>query len=203
MVGNNSTGNGDQIIKLSINSVEWWFYLIFCSLQIFIGSIANFVVIVTIFVSRQLRQRSEDRLILNLAIRDFFCLTIALPWHIYVHSHQQININTTSFIGNYSIVVLVVITGSNTIFCIAVDRFVAVVYPLRHPNIINTRVMTVLSWGTAILVTVASYLCFKFELYKISNILCVTSNLLFLATNATLYAIIFYHTLKQGRNILN
>ena len=35
------------------------------------------------------------------------------------------------------------------------------------------------------------------------NILCVTSNFLFLAMNATLYAIIFYHTLKQGRNILN
>ena len=203
MVGNNSTGNGDQIIKLSINPVEWWFYLIFCSLQIFIGSIANFVVIVTIFVSRQLRQRSEDRLILNLAITDFICLTIALPWHIYIYSHKQINVNTTSFISNFSIVVLVVITGSNTIFCIAVDRFVAVVYPLRHPNIINTRVMTVLSWGTAILVTVAIYLCFKFEQYGISYIVCVTSNLLFLAMNATLYAIIFYHTLKQGRNILN
>ena len=99
MVGNNSIGNGDQIIKLSINPVEWWFYLIFFSLQIFIGSIANFVVIVTIFVSRQLRQRSEDRLILNLAITDFFSLTIALPWHIYVYSHQQVNVKTTSFIG--------------------------------------------------------------------------------------------------------
>ena len=63
--------------------------------------------------------------------------------------------------------------------------------------------MTVLSWGTAILVTVAIYLCFKFEQYGISYVLSVTSNLLFLAINATLYSIIFYRTLKQGRNILN
>ena len=63
--------------------------------------------------------------------------------------------------------------------------------------------MTVLSWGTAILVTVAIYLCFKFALYKISYIVCATSSLLLLAMNATLYAIIFYHTQKQGRNILN
>ena len=109
MIGNN--GNGDQIIKLSINRVEWWFYLILFSLQIFISSIANFVVIVTIFVSRQLRQRSKDRLILNLAITDFFCLTIALPWHIYVYSEQQINMKTSSFIGNFSILALVVIIG--------------------------------------------------------------------------------------------
>ena len=106
----------------------------------------------------------------NLAITDFFCLTIALPWHIYVYSHQQININTTSFIGDETLMVLVVITGSNTILCITIDRFVAVVYPLRHPNIINTRVMTVLSWGTAVLVTLAIYLCVKFAQYKISNI---------------------------------
>ena len=203
MVGNNSSANGDQIIKLSINPVEWWSYLIFCSLQIFIGSIANFVVIVTIFVSRQLRKRSEDRLILNLAITDFFCLTIALPWHIYVFCHQQINVNTTGFIGLYTLIVLVAIAGSNAILCITIDRFVAVVYPLHHPVIINTRIMTGLTWGTAVLVAVAIYLCFKFALYKISRILCVTFNLFFLAMNAVLYAIIFYHTLKQGRNILS
>ena len=118
MAGDDSSANGDQIIKLSINPVEWWFYLIFYSLQIFIGSIANFVVIVTIFVSRQLKQTSEDCLILNLAITDFFCLTIALPWHIYVFSHQQINVNTTGFIGYYTLIVLVLITESNTILCI-------------------------------------------------------------------------------------
>ena len=182
--------------------MQWWSYLIFCSLQIFIGSIANFVVIVTILVSRQLRQRSEDRLILNLAITDFFSLTIALPWNIYVYSHQEINVNTTGFIGHFSLTVFVVITGSNAILCLTIDRFVAVVYPLRHPAIINTRIMIGFTWGTAVLVAVAIYLCFNFALYKTSYILCVTSNLLFLAMNAVLYAIIFYHTLKQGRNIL-
>ena len=71
MVGNNSSVNGDQIVKLSLNPTSMWFLVIFCSIQILIGSIANFVVIVTISVSRQLRQRSEDRLILNPAITDF------------------------------------------------------------------------------------------------------------------------------------
>ena len=60
MVGNNSSVNADQIIKLSLNPTFMWFLVIFCSIQILLGSIANFVVIVTISVSRQLRRRSSD-----------------------------------------------------------------------------------------------------------------------------------------------
>ena len=84
---------------------------------------------------------------------------------------------------------------------VPIDRFVAVVYPLRYPAIINIHILTILSWETAVLVAVGTYLCLKFAVYKISNILCVIYNLLFLAMNAALYAIIFYHTLKHGRNI--
>ena len=55
---------------------------------------------------------------------------------------------------------MVRIIETNAIFCIAIDRFIAVVYPLRHPNIINTHVMTVLSWGIAVVVLAGFYLGF-------------------------------------------
>ena len=85
---NNSTEDY-EIIKWSTS--EWWFLVIFSSLQILIGSIANFFVIVTIFLSRQLRRRSEDHLILNLAITDFFSLTTLLPWNIHFLNQPQID----------------------------------------------------------------------------------------------------------------
>ena len=204
MVGNNSCSiNGTE----RVGPLELWVYVLFSSVQIIIGSTANAVVIVTIFVSRQLRQRSEDRLILNLAITNFLSLTTVLPWSIHINIQQLNNVNLAIFSYYCALIALVATTESNTILCIVIDRFVAVVYPLCHPNIINTGIMIVLSWGTAIILQVGIYLCFKFSPYKISrisiDIIIVTYNLFFLAIIVTLYAIIFYHTLKQGRNILN
>ena len=199
MVGNNSSANGDQIIKLSLNPTLMWFLVIFCSIQILIGSIANFVVIVTISVSRQLRQRSEDRLILNLAITDFVSLTTLLPWHIYLLTQPQIDITGTSFIGYTTLKVLLIITAGNTILSLAIDRFAAVVFPLRHFRIIDTRIMTVLSWG----VGVGFAASWQLVLLKYEAVVTVVYGTLLLAISLILYAIIFYHTLKQGRVILN
>ena len=195
---NNSTEDY-EIIKWSTS--EWWFLVIFSSLQILIGSIANFVVIVTIFLSRQLRRRSEDHLILNLAITDFFSLTTLLPWHIYFLNQPQIDIKEK--IACAILKGLFVITGSNIILCLAIDRFVAVVYPLRHPMIINTRFMTVLSWGTAVLVAVGIYLGLTLELLKHLHAFVVIHFSLFLVVSVALYAIVFYYTFKQGRKLLN
>ena len=125
-----------------MDASKWLFLLAFCSLQIFIGSIANFVVIATIFVSKPLRRTFEDRLILNLAITNFFSLIIVLPCHMYNFNQRKNNMKTSSVICYYTS--MVEIFETNAIFCIAVDWFVAVVYPLRHPNIINTHVMTVM-----------------------------------------------------------
>ena len=199
MVGNNSSVNGDQIVKLSLNPTSMWFLVIFCSIQILIGSIANFVVIVTISVSRQLRQRSEDRLILNLAITDFVCLTTLLPWHIYLLTQLQIDITGTSFIGYITLKVLLIITAANTILSLAVDRFAAVVFPLRHFRIIDTRIMTVFSWG----VGVGFAASWQLVLLKYQAVVTVVYGALLLAMSLILYSIIFYHTLKQGRKILN
>ena len=196
---NNSTEDYGEIIIWSTS--EWWFLVIFCSLQILIGSIANFVVIVTIFLSRQLRRRSEDHLILNLAITDFFSLTTLLPWHI--HFLNQPQIDTKEIIACVTLKGLFVTTGTNIIFCLAIDRFVAVVYPLRHPMIINTRFMTVLSWGTAVLVAVGRYLGLKLELYKHIDAFLVIHFSLFLVVSVALYAVVFYYTFKQGRKLLN
>ena len=175
--------------------------MIFSSLQILIGSTANFVVIVTIFLSRQLRRRSEDHLILNLAITDFFSLTTLVPWHIHFLNQPQIDIKEN--IACVTLKGLFIFTGTNIILCLAIDRFVAVVYPLRHPMIINTRVMTGLSWGTAVLIAVGVYLSLKLELYKHLDAFVVIHFSLFLVVSVALYAIVFYYTFKQGRKILN
>ena len=88
----------------------------------------------------------------------------------YNFNQRKNNMKISSVICYYTS--MVEIFETNAIFCIAVDRFVTVVYPLRHPNIINTRVMTVLSWGIAALVAVGVYLGFKFALHMLGNSSC-------------------------------
>ena len=53
MIGNKTTFNGSETTetKWSMDAGKWLFLLAFCSLQIFIGSIANFVVIASIFLN--------------------------------------------------------------------------------------------------------------------------------------------------------
>ena len=99
MVATNTIFNGSETTetKWSMDVGKWFFLLVFCSLQIFIRSIANFVVIATIFVSKQLRRRSEDRLVLNLAIINFFSLIIVLPSHMYNFNQWK---NRPTVIGN-------------------------------------------------------------------------------------------------------
>lgn len=202
MLGNSSCNvhvSENPVVHQSLQGMAFGVF----SAQILIGSIANFVVIATIFVSRELRQRSEHRLILNLAIVDFFSLAAVLPWHIYILRLQQIDQNAHSFIGYLASKAFVVAVAINTVLCLAVDRFIAVVYPFQHLEIINTRSMTVLSWGSGVPVSIIVSLSCKFALQEYIDVFFVLYGVLCLTLTAFMYAVIFYCTFKQGRRILN
>ena len=200
MLGNSSCNvSANPVVHQSLQRLAFGVF----SAQILIGSIANFVVIATIFVSRELRQRSEHRLMLNLAIVDLLSLATVLPWHIYILHLQQIDRDANSFIGYRASKSFLIFVAINTFLCLAIDRFVAVVYPFHHPEIINTRSMTVFSWGSGLPLTIIVFLSSEFALQKYIDVFVVLYGVLCLTLTAFMYAIIFYCTLKQGRRILN
>jgi galanin receptor 1/galanin receptor 2 len=174
----------------------------FTSLQAIIGAAANLAVFITILCTRQLRQRSEDRLIANLAVADFLSLTTFVPWHAYALSQRRFL--TKAELGYYiPLMTLVFNYGGIAIVAIAVDRYVAVVYPLRYCSIMTTkttRCLIVFSFATALTFSLADRLMHAHR--NIINAFFFAFDLSLLVVIAVIYAVILYWALKQRKAIL-
>ena len=198
----NSSENG---IKLSISPEASISLVVFTSLQILVGSFANCIVIITILMAKELKKRSEDLLILNLALNDLLSLLTFLPWHTYVVSQRNIRDSYTYFTYE-SLNTLVVYCGANAILAIAIDRFSAVVFPLRHKSTMTRRstfILIALTWGIAIVFGITDLVRHLVTQHPYVDLWFVMSFLLVMLVTTVFYVIIFYHTRKQGRNILN
>ena len=132
-----------------INDMEVNLLMSFASVQVIVGSIANFLVIILFATRHELRRRNSDLLILHLASADFISLTTFLPWNIYLT-----NVGRGEYAEYYtSLNTFCLFLSGTAVLTVAVDKFVAVVYPLRYATYI-TRTKTLLmilgSWLVAI-----------------------------------------------------
>ncbi len=129
-----------------------------------IGTTANLCVIVYFLVSRYGKQRtSSDKLTLNLAISDFIALATYLPWR----THLVISREATEYAPIYtSLFVVAIFETGNAIICIALDRFTAVIWPLRYKILMTSRVSSTfiaISWISAILLGILHGVSYKFD----------------------------------------
>ena len=191
-------GNSSEY-GLSISSEVSLFLMAFSSIYTVVGSIANLLVIVTILAAKELHRRSEDQLILNLAVTDFLSLS-CLSFHVYVLSQGGLGQGYWSLYKClYSTILF---AGTNAILAIAIDRFIAVVFPMRHKRLMegrNVGILIALSWASALAHGATTYLSDNRKESKYFNILSITIGLLNLLVTAVVYAIIFYCTRKQVR----
>jgi small-conductance mechanosensitive channel len=129
----------------------------FASVQVIVGSIANFIVIILFAARHELRRKNSDLLILNLASADFISLTTFLPWNIHLT-----NLGRGEYTEYYtSLNTFCLFLSGTAVLTVAVDKFVAVVYPLRYATFI-TRTKTLLmilgSWLVAIAMVIAHFI---------------------------------------------
>ena len=190
--------------QTSLSFSETVFLITFTSLQIIIGTLANGVVIVTFLVARELRTRPSDLLILNLAVADLISLLTFLPLHLYMIKEDNFEENlpylfyeSFNTIGSFS--------SGITIFSIAVDKFLAVAFPLRYKNLITRNIVFVfiaISWIVAVLLGIVNFLSYILNFYFIFLALWTTFPLFLLITTTLLYCFIFSYAIKQGRKVL-
>ncbi len=121
----------------------------FVSLQVLAGATANFLVIILFATRRELRRKNSDLLILNLALADFISLTTFLPWNIYLtklrkdeYSEYYTSLNT-----------FCLFLSGTAVLTVAVDRFVAVVYPLRYATFVTRTKTLLMILGTWLVAT--------------------------------------------------
>ncbi len=200
------SGNHSRYTELAIDESASVFLIIFTSVQVLVGSTANFVVIFTILRSRDLTKRSEDRLILNLGLADFLALTTFLPFHIYLLWQGEISVKVQR--SYEALNSLVVYYGGNAVMAIALDRFIAVLLPLRHWKIMTKNTTLSMAFSTfvlALMLAVLDYISpdMAHETRKlVIKILIIPYNVIFCTVLAVLYSIILYSTLKQARQII-
>ena len=191
-------------MRTTLSHEESIFLTSFTSLLIIIGSLANGAVILTFLVVRELRRRPSDTLILNLAVADFVSLVTYLPLHTFIISEGRVGYGLVYFLyeslnsmGTYS--------SGNAIFSIAVDKFLAVVFPLRYKTLITQNVVCLfiaLSWIVAVLFGIVNFLSYTVSFYFQFLVLWITYSLLLLLATTILYCAIFSYSVRQRRKIL-
>ena len=199
------SGNSSMYTDLAIGEDASIFLVLFTSLQVLVGSTANVIVIFTLLKSRDHTQRSEDRLILNLGLADFLALTTFLPLHIYLLWQGKIS---ASIQRSYEALnSLVVYYGGNAVMAIALDRFIAVLFPLHHWKIMSKRVtllMGLVTFAAALILAILDYLSHEFTHKSrklLIKIVFIPYNVAFCTLLAVLYSFILYNILKQARQI--
>lgn len=200
MIPNNSAAE----TKITLSSWQSISLITFTLLQIIIGSVSNGAVIYTFLVARELRKRPSDLLILNLAVADFISLVTFLPFHAFVIIKGGVGCGFRYFLYE-SLNTMGTYSSGNTIFSIAVDKFLAVVSPLRYKTLITRNVVFLFitfSWTVAVLVGILNFLSFVFSFNFQFLFLCVSHPVLLLLATTVLYCVIFCCTIKQGKRIL-
>ena len=190
-------GNTTEVI-LNMSVEVSYALTIFISLQSLVGCSANILVIVTILTSRELRERSDNKLITNLAFADMFALVIFLPFHSYIINKRSILVKNMRFYEGLDLLSLYL--RSNALLAVAIDRFIALVAPFRYNTFMTTKttyMMIVVAWSLAIgLKTIETWLprCSYLTTW-------ITYNIALLFGMVVFYVVIFYITVKQSQAI--
>lgn len=174
------------------------FLISFASLQVIVGSTANFLVIILFATRRELRRRNSDMLILNLALADLISLTTFLPWNIYLTRVGRVE--GTKYYTSLNTFCLFL--SGTAVLTIAVDKFIAVLYPLRYATFVTgarTIMMNLASW---ILATVFLIIHFSIDFiapskHKILDKYLSAAVLTKMIFVFSLYAVVFKAVKKQ------
>ena len=190
--------------RLIQRSDERIFFVIVSVLELIIGSTGNLLIIITFIARRELRRKPSDLLILNLAVADFTSLTTYLPWH--AHLLLKVDYDKDELKFSSSLNSMNLFNSSIGVISIAVDRFVAVVYPLRYKSLMTrkqTWIMIAVSWIAGFVLvgvthTLSLYFDFHDDYYRKIFCAVIFTQLTFISV---LCVKIFHEAKKQANHM--
>ncbi|XP_028409557.1 alpha-1A adrenergic receptor-like [Dendronephthya gigantea] len=191
--------------KPILGSNEAAFLVTFNSLQIIFGSAANLLEIIFFLRRRHLHLSVSDKLTLNLAVADLVSLTTYLPWRTYL---LHIRRATRDYQYYTSLFVFCIFNTGNAIVLMSVDRFVAIIRPLRYHSLATGKVVwfgVSLSWSIAFTLSTGHYLSYKKVLLNIHAdyeffLSCLSIGHMFLMS--IIYIVILRAAKKQVKAVL-
>ncbi|OQV20160.1 Orexin receptor type 2 [Hypsibius exemplaris] len=130
-----------------------WFLIVLSSIIFFVGTVGNILVIMSVIRNPSMRSVT-NHFIVNLSLADFLVLIICLPPTILW------DVTETWFLGSLMCRAVLfcqrvcVSVSVLTFFCIAVDRWYAIVCPLKFASTANrAKIAVLMTWLVAILVS--------------------------------------------------
>ena len=200
MLPNNTIPNS----KVSMDSNVAIFLVIFNSLQIIFGSIANIFEIIFFLTKRHQHNSVSDKLTLNLAVADFVALTTYLPWRTYL---LHIRRTTDDYQYYTSLFVFCVFNTGNAILLIGIDRFIAITRALRYHVLVTGKVVwfgVTLAWCTALALSIGhclSYKKFSLDVHKQYEFFLSWVSIFQMIVMSAIYTVILKIARTQVKNI--
>ena len=175
---------------------------IFTSLQIAIGTTANLLVIIYFLLRRNYKDRcASDKLTFNLAISDLVALTTYLPWRTHLLLLRK---GTEDYKIYASLYVVCIFATANAIITIALDRFAAIMWPLRYKVLITKRVSSTFiaaSWMSALLLGVLHRITYEIDIHDQYELLLCAISFSQIVVLSLVYTFLLIQSRKHTRNI--
>ena len=184
-----------------LSSESATFLAVFTASQSVVGCITNGIILLYFLLAKRSLKTTADKLILNLTIADFVSLATYVPWRSYLlllrASTNNSNIYTSLF-------VMCIFSTENAVLLIGIDRFVAVVWPLRYNVIISCKVFwiaIVASWFSAILLAIGHGLSLEYKCHTEYELFLSALSFFELIILSVIYAILLRIARNQKRRI--
>ena len=188
--------------KLNLKKSEVMFLLVFNSLEIIIGTSSNAFIIVMCLLTSKMRKRPSDSLIFNLATADLILLTTFQLWLTCILSEKYLAGKYYFFYEGLNS--FVQHGSSHSVFLIALDRFIAVRFPLKYQSWVKRKTVykvITLSWGLALIIGITNVMAYELKFYRPWLAFWIAYQLVLLSTATLLYVVIFSSSYRQGRRI--
>ena len=184
-----------------LSSKDATFLAVFTATQSMIGFIANAIVLLYFLLTRRSAKSTADKLILNLTMADFIAVSTYVPWRSYILIERAV----TNLSEVYtSLFVMCIFSTGNAILLIGLDRFVAVVWPLKYKMIITCKLFwasIITAWLLAILLGVGHGFSYTLKIHTEYELFLCALSFLQLILLATIYVILLRKARIQSRNI--
>ncbi|XP_063447753.1 adenosine receptor A2b-like [Mytilus trossulus] len=142
-------------------------------------------------------QTSTGRFIANLAIADL-CLGITLPFQISFFFYPELNFIIESCLLRFELIIFTSTSSLLSLFFTVVDRYIAVLYPLRYHVIMSEKVANILIcivWiyaATLAIIPLLGYNTFKSGMFCAYELVMATSYRLLVALHFIVLPVIMF-----------
>lgn len=118
----------------------WWIFLDGSLFVVIV--VGNILTVLAVRLNRRLRDVTSNLFVLNLAVSDLM-VGLTLPYHLAFYLDKRLGEREVTCILRFVMINLACSASIYNLITIAVDRYIAVVHPLRYARHVNKTTVTI------------------------------------------------------------